>query len=88
MGYGKAVFLLLVENLTKWAGMRTMGRKTSIMGHRTSFTGLMTSGRIAHYSIVESQKGGDGDDEEVRGMEGDGEKTENRKEGEDEEMKG
>ena len=35
-----------------------------------------------------SQKGGDRDDEEVRGTEGDGEKMENRKEAEDEEMKG
>ena len=36
----------------------------------------------------EGQRGGEGDDEEVRGTEGDGEKTENGKEGEDEEMKG
>ena len=35
-----------------------------------------------------SQRGGEEEDEEVRGTEGDGDKTENRKEGDDEEMKG
>ena len=35
-----------------------------------------------------SQRGGEEEDEEVRGMEGDGDRAENGEEGEDEEMKG